>query len=88
MQGSNAYVVRKRYKYPLAICEASHSEPNMWKKDHDTFKKCKMAKEIAEERKRQIKEVMKTVAAYIAKMMKEWEDVADCIFAPYNFKYV
>ena len=58
------------------------------KKDHDTFKKCKMAKEIAEERKRQIKEVMKTVAAYIAKMMKEWEDVADCIFAAYNFRYV
>ena len=47
-----------------------------------------MAKEIAEERKRQIKEVMKTVAAYIAKMMKEWEDVADCIFAAYNFRYV
>ena len=40
-----------------------------------------MAKEIAEERKRQIKEVMKTVAAYIAKMMQEWQDVADCIFA-------
>jgi len=30
---------------------------------------------------------MKTVAAYIAKMMKEWEDEADCIFAPYNVRY-
>jgi len=30
---------------------------------------------------------MKTVAAYIAKMMKEWEDEADCIFESYNVRY-
>jgi len=30
---------------------------------------------------------MKMVAAYIAKMMKKWEDDDDVIFAPYNIRY-
>ena len=57
------------------------------KKDHDAFKNCETLGQIAKEQKEQLKEAMKTVAAYIAKMMKEWEDEADCIFAPYNVRY-
>ena len=53
----------------------------MWEKDHDVFKHCETAKEIARERKEQLKESMKTVVAYIVKMMRERQDVADCIFA-------
>ena len=45
-------------------------------------------KEIVEERKYHHREAMKRVAAYIAKMMPKWEDVAGCIFASYNIRYV
>ena len=47
-----------------------------------------MPAQIAKERKTQLKEAMKMVAAYIAKMMKKWEDDADCIFVPYNVRYI
>ena len=47
---------------------------------HDVLKKCEPPKEIAQERKKQLKEAMKMVAAHIAKMMKAWEDVANSIF--------
>jgi len=33
----------------LAICEARHNGPNMWEKNHDVFKHCETAKEIARE---------------------------------------
>ena len=35
MQTSDAYVLGRRIKYldPLAICEAKHNGPNMWKED-------------------------------------------------------
>ena len=89
MQTSDAYVLGRRIRYldPLAICESKHNRPNTWKEDHDVFKKCQMPAHIAEERKTQLKEAMK-MAAYIAKMMKKWEDDADCIFAPYNVRYI
>ncbi|KAG2598066.1 hypothetical protein PVAP13_5KG350714 [Panicum virgatum] len=40
MQTSDAYILGRRIKYldPLAICEAKHHGPNMWKEDHDLFK--------------------------------------------------
>jgi hypothetical protein len=47
-----------------------------------------MPKEIVEEEKKLHKDAMTSVAFYISKMMREWEDVADCIFVPYNIKYV
>ena len=56
--------------------------PNTWEKDHDVFKHYEMPKEIARVRKEQLKESMKTVMAYIEKMMQEWQDVADCISMP------
>ena len=89
MQTSDAYILGRRIKYldPLAICEAKHHGPNMWKEDHDLFKNCKMPALIEKERKNHLKEAMKMVAAYIAKMMKNWEDDADVIFAPYNIRY-
>ena len=89
MQTSDAYVLGRRIKYldPLAICEAKHSGPNTWKEDHDLFKNCKMPAQIAKERKFHLKEAMKMVAAYIAKIMKKWEDDADVIFVPYNTRY-
>ena len=81
MQTSDAYVLGRRIKYldPLAICEAKHSGPNTWKEDHDLFKNCKTHAQIAKERKFHLKEAMKMVVAYIAKMMKKWEDDADVI---------
>ena len=90
MQTSDAYVLGRRFKYldPLAIFEARYNGPNTWKKDHDAFKNCETPGQIAKEQKEQLKEAMKTVAAYIAKLMKEWEDEADCIFAPYNIRYI
>ena len=90
MQTSDVYVVGERTKYldPLAICKARHNGPNTWKNDHDVFKQCQTPKEIAAERRNQLKESMKLVAAYIAKMVREWQEVADCIFVPYNIKYV
>ena len=89
MQTSDAYVLGRRIKYldPLAICEAKHNGPNTWKEDHDLFKNCKTPAQIEKERKFHLKEAMKMVAAYIAKMMKKWEDDADVIFAPYNIRY-
>ena len=56
--------------------------PNTWEKDHDVFKHYEMPKEIARVRKEQLKESMKTVMAYIEKMMREWQYVADCISVP------
>ena len=46
------------------------------------FKHYEMPKEIARVRKEQLKESMKTVMVYIEKMMREWQDVADCISVP------
>ena len=90
MQTSDFYVTGKRSRYldPLAICEAKHNGPHRWKNNHVVFKNCETPKEIAKEQNNQVKESMKTVAAYIAKMMKQWEDEADCIFAPYNIRYI
>ena len=84
MQTCDAFIVGERIKYadPLAICEARHKVPNMWENNYDVFKHCETPKEIARERKEQLKESMKTVMAYIEKMMQEWQDVADCISMP------
>ena len=81
MQTRDAYVLGRRIKYldPQAICESKHNGPNTWKENHDIFKNCQAPAEIAKEQKIQLKEAMKMVAAYIAKMMKKWEDDADCI---------
>ena len=89
MQTSDAYILGRRIKYldPLAICEANHHGPNMWKEDYDLFKNCKTPAQIEKEWKFHLKEAMKMVVAYIAKMMKKWEDDADVIFAPYNIRY-
>ena len=90
MQTSDAFIIGERIKFldPLAICEARHNGPNMWEKNHDVFKHCETAKEIAQERKEQLKESMKMVVAYIVKMMRERQDVADCIFVSYYVRYV
>ena len=89
MQTSDAYILGRRIKYldPLAICEAKHNGPNTWKENHDIFKNCQTPAEIAKEQKIQLKVAMKMVAAYIAKMMKKWEDDTDCIFTPNNIRY-
>ena len=73
MQTSDAYVLGRRIKYldPLAICKAKHNGTSTWEKDHDLFQNCKMPAQIAKEQKFHLKETMKMVAAYIAKMMKK-----------------
>ena len=73
MPTSDAFVLGRRIKYldPLAICEAKHNGPNTRKEDHDLFQNCKMHAQIAKEQKFHLKEAMKMVAAYIAKMMKK-----------------
>ena len=78
-----------REKTPtLVICEARHNGPSTWEDNNDAFKDSQMPKEIVEEEKKLHKDAMASVAFYISNMMREWEDVADCIFAPYSIKYV
>ena len=72
-----------RYVDPVVICESLHAGPK-WMKDDDEHLKQFETKEAKDEERRGFHELtMKRVAAYIALMMEQWQDM-DSIYASYH----
>ena len=73
--------LKVRYLDPVAICVSLHTRPK-WMKDDDNHLKQFVTKEAKHEEHRRFHELtMKRVAAYIALMMEQWQDM-DSIYAP------
>ena len=72
-----------RYLDPVAICVSLHARPKWMKDDDDHLKQFETKEAIHEERRRFHELTMKRVAAYIALMMEQWQDM-DSIYASYH----
>ena len=84
MQTMDAIIcnLKVRYLDPVAICVSLHARPKWMKDDDDYLKPFETKKAKDAERKKFHELTMKRVAAYIALMMEQWQDM-DSIYAPY-----
>ena len=69
----------------VAICEARDDEASKWADYNEAFKECQTPRRQLRN-KNTITRGHQEGCGYLANMMREWEDLADCIYASTNIQ--